>query len=165
MICDSQKYVCQETVLKEAGICPKQRLSKLTLKRIHFLMLISHYFGQPPCHANTCHVCTPNFPASTLPSPLPDVFYSFFFLLVFLSFFSFNFLTAGVKKCCRSTNRHFCQNPKNFKVCLTYTLGRPTLGARESHAETLGRVLKALCVSTLLTFKGTRTLLSPTQLL
>lgn len=70
-----------------------------------------------------------------------------------------------VQRCCRGTNRLFCQIAKNFKVCLTCTLGRPALGVSTSHTETWGRVLKALCVSTLLTFKGARTLLSLTWLL
>ncbi len=89
---------------------------------------------------------------------------SFFVLSVFFfpGLFSFQTLNfwARVQPCCQGTNSLFCQIAKNFKVCLTCTLGRPALGASASHTETWGWVLKAPCVSTLLTFKGARTLLT-----
>ena len=103
------------------------------------------------------------------------LFWDFFFFFSFLVFsfflprspFSFHTLSflARVRRCCRGTNRLFCKIAQNFKVCLTCTLGRPAVGASVSHTETWGRVLKAPCVSTLLTFKGARSMLSLTWLL
>lgn len=91
-------------------------------------------------------------------SPLPLGLFSPRSFLFSLSLFPFPL-------CYRGTNRLFCQIAKNFKVCLTCTLGRPALGASVSHAETWGRVLKAPCVSTLLTFKAEHSLLTLTWLL
>lgn len=97
------------------------------------------------------------------PSPPPELPFPLFltglFFIETLEFF------PRVQRCCRGTNRLFCQIAKNFKVCLTCTLGRPALGVRTSHTETWGRVLKAPCISRLLTFKGACTLLSLTWLL
>lgn len=91
------------------------------------------------------------------------LFFPFFFFSP--SLFSFQTLNFSVQRCCWGANRLFCQIAANFKVCLTCTLGRPALGASESHTETWGRVLKAPCVSTLLTFKGAHSLLTLTRLL
>ena len=115
-------------------------------------------------------------PPPPLDFPLSPTFLGFFFFffsfLVFSFFlprspFSFHTLSflARVRRCCRGTNRLFCKIAQNFKVCLTCTLGRPAVGASVSHTETWGRVLKAPCVSTLLTFKGARSMLSLTWLL
>ncbi len=96
--------------------------------------------------------CPHNLPSLPPDSPFPPVFFwsflSFFFSSL-LSFQTLNFL-AGVPRCCRGTNRLFCQIAKNFKVCLTCTLGRPAVGARGvSHWDLRTGLKSTVCIYTI----------------
>lgn len=76
------------------------------------------------------------------------IFFSFlFFILGLFSLQTLNVFSRE-QRCCRGTNRLFCQIAKNFKVCLTCTLGRPALGV-SSHWD-LGMSLKSTtCIYTI----------------